>query len=152
LAGLLYAGLSVGARPADAQPTPRDSTAAGVQAVIDQLFDGMRAGDSTAVRAALHTDARLFTATGDGLRGGDVDGFVTAVGSPRDAVWDEQTFDVEIRVDGPLAAAWVPYVFYRGNTLSHCGVNAVQVARTEGRWMIVQLVDTRRSDCPDVRE
>jgi len=66
-------------------------------------------------------------------------------------VWDEQTFDVEIRVDGPMASAWVPYVFYRGDTLSHCGVNAIEFARTKGQWTIVQRVDTRRSDCPDVR-
>lgn len=66
-------------------------------------------------------------------------------------MWDEQTSDVEIRVDGPMASAWVPYVFYRGDTLSHCGVNAIEFARTKGQWTIVHRVDTRRSDCPDVR-
>ena len=52
-------------------------------------------------------------------------------------MWDEQTFDVEIRVDGPMASAWAPYVFYRGDTLSHCGVNAIEFARTKGQWTIV---------------
>jgi hypothetical protein len=50
-----------------------------------------------------------------------------------------------------MVSAWVPYVFYRGDTLSHCGVNAIEFARTKGQWTIVQRVDTRRSDCPDVR-
>jgi hypothetical protein len=76
---------------------------------------------------------------------------------------DERIWNVEIRRDGPLASAWVPYAFYVGEEMSHCGTNAVQLARlTTGggsddgnammratRWQIVQITDTRRSDCDD---
>lgn len=33
--------------------------------------------------------------------------------------------------------------------MSHCGTNAVQLAKRGGQWQIVQITDTRRSDCGD---
>lgn len=62
-------------------------------------------------------------------------------------MWDERIWDVEIRVDGPLASAWVPYVFYHGTERSHCGVNALQLVQQGNDWRIVQLTDTQRQGC-----
>lgn len=124
-----------------------DTSAMQVRAVIQKLFDGMRAGDSVAVREVFHADARLMTATDEGVRATPVDRFASAVGSPRDEVWDERTYDVRVDVDGPMAVAWVPYAFYRGDAFSHCGVNSVQFVRTEASWQVLQLVDTRRQTC-----
>jgi hypothetical protein len=122
-----------------------------VRATIDALFDGMRAGDSAAVRAVFHPKARLHTALGpsdtSGVRATPVDAFAEAVGRPHEKVWDERIWDVEIQIDGPLASAWVPYVFYLGDERSHCGVNAVQLVRRQDDWKILQLTDTRRQDC-----
>lgn len=50
---------------------------------------------------------------------------------------DERTYDVRVQVDGPMASAWVPCAFYRSDTFSHCGVNAVQFARSDGPWRIL---------------
>lgn len=127
---------------------------AAVRAVIDQLFDGMRAGDSTAVRAAFHPEARLMSVgMRDGravLRADAVDAFVKAVGTPHDAVWDERLGRVEIRVDGALATAWTAYRFYAGEQFSHCGVNAFQLFEGERGWQIIQITDTRRREpCPE---
>ena len=123
----------------------------GPRAVLNTLFDGMRAGDSAAVRAVFHPEARLHTALGPAdtaaVRATSVDAFAEAVGQPRERSWDERIWDVEIRTDGPLAHAWVPYAFYVGEDLSHCGVNAVQFVQTSDGWRILQLTDTRRSDC-----
>lgn len=146
-----------------AQPNPPDSPtrsdAAAVRATIDSLFDGMRAGDSAAVRAVFHPDARLHTALGPAdtaaVRATPIDAFVKAVGQPHEKVWDERIWDVKIRVDGPLASAWVPYAFYLGDELSHCGVNAVQLVQRGDGWRILQLTDTRRQNCtvpPEVRK
>jgi hypothetical protein len=146
------------AQPGPPAP-PSGPPAEAVRATIDALFDGMRAGDPAAVRRAFHPDARLHTALGpadtSAVSETSVDGFVAAVGQPRDRVWDERIWDVEIRVDGPLASAWVPYVFYLGEERSHCGVNAVQLVRIDAGWRILQLTDTRRSDCtvpPEVQK
>lgn len=123
-----------------------------VRAVIDRLFDGMRAADSAAVRATFHPEARLqTTAVRDGqpvLRTDSLAKFLRAVGTPRTAVWDERIANVEIRADGELASAWMDYAFYVDDRFSHCGVNAFQFARTPAGWQIIQIADTRRRECP----
>ena len=140
------------ALPAGAQPDPSAASAEeAVRATIDALFDGMRAGDSTAVRAVFAEGARLQTAVGPSdstaVRTTPIRDFVRAVGQPHEQVWDERIWDVEIRVDGPLASAWVPYVFYLGDEQSHCGVNAMQFVRRAEGWKILQITDTRRQEC-----
>lgn len=128
-----------------------ESSEEAIRATIEALFDGMRAGDSSAVRAVFHANARLHTALGSGdttaVRSTPVDTFVAAVGRPHDNVWDERVWNIEIRVDGPLASAWVPYVFYHGPERSHCGVNAMQFVRGAEGWKILQITDTRHQDC-----
>jgi hypothetical protein len=136
---------------AQSSPSTDASSEQAVRATIDALFDGMRAGDSSAVRAVFHEEARLHTALGPSdtasVQATPIDGFVRAVGQPHERVWDERIWDVEIRVDGPLAQAWVPYVFYHGDSRSHCGVNAMQLVRVGDNWKILQLTDTRRQAC-----
>ncbi|OZC04704.1 hypothetical protein BSZ36_11405 [Rubricoccus marinus] len=122
-----------------------------VKATIATLFDGMRAGDSTMVRSTFHPDMRLNTVAQDGegyrLVGGDAERFLQAVGTPHDEAWDERIGEIDVRVDAGLATAWMAYRFYVGDTFSHCGVNSMQLARLDGRWQIVSLVDTRRQAC-----
>jgi hypothetical protein len=136
--------------PAQAEaPDPETEVAA----VVQRLFDGMRSGDGEMVRSVFHPAARLQTAAArDGapvLQEGDVDDFVRAVGTPREQVWDERIWDLEVRVDGNLATAWMRYAFYVDDRFSHCGVNAMQLFRDGEGWRIVQLIDTRRREgCP----
>ena len=74
-----------------------------------------------------------------------LDGFVTAVGTPRAEVWDERIWDTEVRVDGGLASVWTKYAFYRGEQFSHCGVDVFELVRRPDGWKIVHLADTRRT-------
>lgn len=121
-----------------------------VEAAITRLFDAMRAGDSAAVRSLFHPAARLGSAVErDGVvtvRPDAPDAFIRAVGSPRQAVWDERIAGLTIQIDGPLASAWMEYAFYLGDRRSHCGVNAMQLVRMAEGWQIVSLIDTRRQD------
>lgn len=121
-----------------------------VRATIGRLFDAMRAGDSTTVRAVFHPAARLGSAVDRqgvvSVRPDAPDAFIRAVGGPRQAVWDERIADVQIVVDGPLASAWMEYAFYLGDQRSHCGVNAMQLVRMAEGWQIVSLIDTRRQN------
>ena len=125
---------------------------AAVLAVVRRLFDGMRAGDSAVVRAQFHPGAILWSAV---VRNGvsearfdSVSQFARAVGTPHQEVWDERISNEVVQLDGPLATVWVDYSFYAGSRLSHCGVDAFQLARLEGGWKIVSLADTRRrEDC-----
>lgn len=121
-----------------------------VLAIVERLFDGMRAADTTMVRSVFHPGARLVAT---GMREGGpvvalvpVDRFVASIGEPREEVWDEKIWDSEVRIDGNLATVWTPYAFYRGTELSHCGTDAFQLARTASGWRIVQVADTRRRE------
>ena len=115
-----------------------------------QLFEGMRSADSTTVKATMAPEARLLTVvTRDSqtqVKETPISEFIRAVGSPRTEVWDEQVQSYDILVDQDLATAWTPYKFYRGNTFSHCGVNAFQLYRTDHGWKIIQITDTRRKE------
>ena len=153
---LLLTALAVslaGAPSARAQASPE----AEVRAAIDRLFDGMRKGDSTMVRSVFHPQARLMSAgVREGrpvLRTDSIDAFVRAVGTPRTEVWDERISNVQIQVSGNLASAWMDYAFYRGETVSHCGVNAFHFFRDAGEWRAIQVTDTRRREgCPGHRK
>jgi hypothetical protein len=124
---------------------------AAVIEVVGALFDAMRAGDSAAMRATLHSSATAATAfVRDGVptlsRETSLDGFVQAVGTPHDEVWDERIWDTEVEIDGLLATAWMNYAFFAGDTFSHCGVNAFQLFKAADGWKIFHVADTRRRE------
>lgn len=134
----------LGAAPLHAQAAPEQQ----VRAVIDRLFDGMRAGDSTAVRSVFHPVARMVTTgTRDAvpvLQTSTVDQFVRAVGTPHPARWDERIWNVQIRTRDNLATAWMDYAFFLGDQLSHCGVNAFELFRGPDGWKVIGVSDTRQ--------
>ena len=136
---VLISGIS-----AQAQTPEKD-----VQSVIETLFDGMRAGDSTMVASAFTRDAVMQTIArnqqGEIVKiEGNLKQFLNAVGGPKEQIWDEKIGSYEIRIDGELASAWTPYQFYVGDNFSHCGVNSFQLAKLDGEWKIIYIVDTRR--------
>ena len=139
------------AKSSSSKPDKKEKKA--VQAVIDKLFDSMRAGDGEGVRAVFTPDATLktiFVKDGKPIlhADGTVEKFATAVGTPHEKVWDERISSYEIQIDGNLASVWTPYQFYAGDTFSHCGVNAFQLFKSENGWKIFHIADTRRqSDC-----
>lgn len=130
----------------------KDSIAMKEQAVIktiQKLFDGMRAGDSTALRSVLHPKAHLQSSytTKKGvpvLQEGSMDSWVTSVGTPHEEVYDEKIWSYKVRMDDNLAAVWTEYTFYVGEKLSHCGVNAFHLVNTATGWKISHITDTRR--------
>ena len=138
----------------DATPVSAQSPEEDVRAVIDTIFDGMRAGDSTMVSSTFYEGAQMGRALDQGLRTGTqtIQGFLNAVGTPHDEVWDERIWDVKIHVDQRLASAWMEFAFYLDDTLHHCGVNSMQLYRTDQGWKVAYLVDTDRGmdcDIPD---
>jgi hypothetical protein len=138
------APLRVASQSADQQP---------VLAVVQKLFDGMRAADTVAVRSVFADGARFALiysrATPAAIRFQSVDGWITAVGSSAKR-WDEQVYDVQVRVDGNMAQVWAPYTFYLDRKVRHCGVDAIELLRDASGWRITQLSDTqRREGCRD---
>jgi hypothetical protein len=124
-----------------------------IKTTVQLLFDGMRTGDSAMVRQAFHPDARLVTSYMNRekipqLETTSLQEFLEAVGSPHDIVWDEQLISQELKIDRTMAQIWAPYRFFAGTTFSHCGVNAIQLVKTDQGWKILYITDTRSTDCP----
>lgn len=124
---------------------------AGVKATVNQLFEGMKKGDTSLMRSTFTKDGMLQSAVEN--RQGKIvvinepiDTFLVAVGKPHDVVYDERIqYDI-VKIDGPLAVVWAPYTFYLGDKFSHCGVDSFQLVKIDGKWKIQYIIDTRRKD------
>jgi hypothetical protein len=125
-----------------------------VRHTIDRFFDGMKTGDSSLVRSTLTTTATLSSVVRNSkdsvyVERGSVSGFLKAIGTPHQEVWDERIYAVKISVDEPMAMVWAPYKFYLGTAFSHCGVNVFMLTNTKTGWKISGITDTRRkTNCP----
>ncbi len=118
---------------------------------IQQMFDGMRAGDSSMISAVFVQNARMGTAAKNRegkvvLREGSLNRFLTQMATPHDQVYDEKIWSYEVRIDGPLAYVWTDYTFYLGEKPLHCGYNVFELVKFEEGWKITSIVDTRRKD------
>lgn len=148
---LVLAGLASGSALA-AQESNEQADRAAVLAVVDRLFDGMRANDGEVVRSVFVEGATLVStenAEGEPMtRLIPTEGFAQAVGNAT-IPWDEPTWDPIVHVRDHLATVWVKYAFYAGEEFSHCGVDAFILARQpDGEWKIAALADTKqREDC-----
>ena len=125
---------------------------AAVMQPIDQLFKGMKLGDSAMVHAVFTKEISMVTVA---LKEGkpvlnhesSLKGFLVAVGTPHTEAWNEVIWDTQIQIDGNMAQTWAPYAFYVGKKFSHCGVDAFQLFQgTDGSWRIFHLAYTRQKE------
>jgi hypothetical protein len=146
---LLAAAAAPAATPAAAQQDTRTDEQA-VRAVVDRLFDGMRSRDTTMIRSVFAEEAQFYGLDREGnIRITAPSAFIASISrAPEGLLLDEVLDDVEIRIDGPLAAVWTYYDFFSGDEFSHCGYDAFQLLKMRDEWKIVALADTRRTeDC-----
>lgn len=75
--------------------------------------------------------------------------FVTSIGSIPDSIkFEERISKATINRSDKMAHAFVPYQFYINNQLSHCGVNSFIFVKVNKKWLISNIIDTRRrTDC-----
>ena len=149
VAGVLVLSGALAARPADAQ-APASETVAQL-AVVNELFNAMRAGDSARVRAVFHPQMKALMSSDVGPDGAarvqatPVDAFVRTIGTPHAEVYDERLYNPRTLIDGTLASVWVDYSFFLGAKLLHCGVDIFHLAKVGEAWKIIALSDTRRT-------
>ncbi len=123
-----------------------------VTQVIQDIFDGMRAGDSARVANHFERSATMFSVFTDKsgasvLRPGSLQEWLNAIGTPREDALDERLWDIEVRIDGDLATVWTMYALYVGKNYSHCGVDAFQLRHDGNDWKVFHVADTRRQKC-----
>jgi len=153
LLALSFAALLMAAPAAEAQLPQGVSAAdaatpeeAEVLAVVDRLFDAMRARDADMLQDVFHPDARMLVAPREGeaptpVSMQPVDGFIESIGAEGPPI-HEPYFDPEVRIDGHLAHVWTFYHLYRGEEFSHCGYDSFELVRTPEGWKIVFIAYT----------
>lgn len=135
--------------PARAQKAPAETQA--VQQTVTAFFEGMRRGDSAAVRRTLAPGA-IFHGIGAkpnqplALQVESIPDFLKAVGMPHPEIWDERVRFEQVLIDADLASVWAPYEFYLGSKFSHCGYDSFQLVKLASGWKIAHVIDTRRKD------
>ena len=139
--------------PLGAQTSSPRADSLGALAAVDKMFEGMRTADSAMVRAVMARGARFAMvdprSTPPAIRFDTVGGWIAAIAASNRR-WDEQVYDVQVRIDGDIAQVWAPYTFYLDKQVRHCGVNAIDLLRDGEGWKVTQIADTRRRDsCPD---
>ena len=150
--GFTIAGLCCILLPVAGLAQSTDETA--VRAVVQRMFDGMRSADSAMARSVFADGARFASVdarnTPSTIKSDAVDGWIRAIANSARR-WDEQIYDVQVRIDGNIAQVWAPYTFYLDKAMRHCGVDAFELLRDAAGWKITQLSDTRRMEgCRDV--
>jgi hypothetical protein len=124
-----------------AAQTPRDSAIA----VVQEFFRAMRDRDTVAARAVLTPDGHAVAT----LQGTDSvatritahSGFVKQLAGFKETL-RERMWDPTVMIRGPIAIVWAPYDFHRGDTFSHCGVDAFSLVRGATGWRIVDIIYT----------
>lgn len=131
--------------PAQGTPLPAEKD---VLAVIHRVFDGMKEADSAKVRTAFAPGARFVQvgtrANPDTIAYPAVDGWLGGI-ARSNKTWEEKIWNVRVLVDGNVASAWMDYSFHLNGTLSHCGIDSIELVKLKGEWKITQLGDTRRT-------
>ena len=128
--------------------TATTSSVTEVTAAVERLFAGMRSRDTAALRALLAPDLVIVSSregsAGGTMRRQSVAQFLQAVATSADTL-HERMWAPEVRVDGDLATLWAPYDFHLGSRFSHCGIDAFQLIRRDGTWLITGLAYTVRT-------
>lgn len=122
-----------------------------VKAAVNLLFESMKNGDANALKNCFSDSAILQTiATNKSgqkfIRTEQVSAFAESVAKLPKGAADERIIFETIRIDGPLAIVWTPYMFYFNGQFSHCGVNSFHLVKLNGSWKIHFLIDTRRKE------
>ena len=118
-----------------------------VRQILDQVFDAMRAGDDETLKTLLLPDTPLDRISPDKpVERGDSSGWIGWVSTLKPGQADEQIFDVEIHVEGPLAVAWAPFTIAIDGELKSCGVNQFTLVKHAQEWKVAYLIDTHTPD------
>ena len=123
-----------------------------VKKTIELFFEGFHQKDA---QILTQTTDSSFSLNSVGNRDGKVvatqtsgNAFVKVVISREDIPsWNEKLLSFNIKIDGPLAHAWVGYEFWLGDTFSHCGVNSIHLMKKDNTWRIINITDSRRENC-----
>jgi hypothetical protein len=123
-----------------------------IEETIDTLFIALQEGDSSLAASCFDSTARLQTASINPITGNtklqneSIQEFLIQIAAikKRGQKLEERITSYDIKIDLPLASVWATYEFYINDHLSHKGVDAFQLFKTNNGWKIIQICDTRK--------
>ncbi len=119
-----------------------------VVGVIETMFAALAKGDTAAMRATFHREARVVqTGSKDGKpfnRVNPIDDFLQSVGAAVGKKLEEEIVNPSVQVEDNLAVVWAKYRFLVDGKASHCGVDSYQLVRTDAGWKLIHIVDTQK--------
>ena len=123
---------------------------------IETFFKAFHAKDSLGMQNSFVPEARLLrSGTKNGkvaVQENNIKSFIRAVATRKEIpTWEERLGEPRIQQHLNLATVWVPFKFYLGGNLSHCGYNAFNLIWTGEVWKILSLIDTGTKDCDSFR-
>ena len=124
---------------------------ADIAAVINELFAGYRAGDSSRIAAVFTNDAMLrslYIKTDGEVEVTEtkpVRVLIDYIGGGLAEEHNEIIWDTQIHADELMATVWTRYAFYLGNKFTHCGTETFLLRKEDNKWQIFYIVDTRQS-------
>ena len=127
-----------------------------VKKTISNMFDAMRAGDTTNLKNQLADRFLLYYANPKKDTTGNViivntSEFLKGVEAAAGGHWDEKIVNYnDVNVSNGIAMVWASYKFYLGEKFHHCGIDVFQLLKTERGWKIVSVFYTiKTGNCPD---
>jgi hypothetical protein len=127
-----------------------------VYAIIEELFDAYRAGDSARIRATFSSNAKMMRASykdGKSIASeNSVDSFIKYVGDGLSQIHNELLWDYEIFIDDNLANMWTKYAFFLDGKFHHCGSETFTLYRSDSGWKIIFLADNSITEGCEVPE
>jgi hypothetical protein len=111
------------------------------------MLDGMAHRDAAAVKAPWLPSGILTLAVKGSLSQITVENFANRVATSGTTHIEERIHDPEVRIDRDLAVVWAPFNFFIDGKLDHCGRDLFSLNKKNGKWQIVALAATTRTDC-----
>jgi len=118
-----------------------------VLAPIQAMFDGMAHRDAAAIKAPWLPGGVLVVVQDGVLSQFTVEFWANRVATSGTTHIEERIHDPEVRIDHDLAIVWAPFNFYIDGKLDHCGRDLFSLNQKNGKWQIVALAATTRTDC-----
>lgn len=154
---MLTALLLLAAAPqSDALPPARplpygDPEIAGVMTPIEALFAALSARDGAAILAQVNPRglATVADERPDGTRSVRHMSWAEFAGGVKPGLdrIAERLDNPAVEIDGDIAMVWSPYVFTVNGRVQHCGTDHFDLVRDAGRWRVLNVTWTSRTDC-----
>src|SRR5580704_13755467 len=119
-----------------------------VLAPVKAMFDGMAKRDAAAIKEPLLPGGTMVLMRDGTPTQMTFEAFADRVGKPGKVQIEEKIHDPLIRIDNDLAVVWAPFEFQVDGKVDHCGTDLFNLVRQNGRWLIANVADTGRKDCP----